>query len=301
MQTKQPDKSRADDWYAARRGGIGGSDAAVALGLSPWKTPVQLWREKRGETEEIDISHKQYVYWGTRLEDIIAQEYEARTGRETFHLGRIVTSSVYPWMKCNIDRAVRGSDRLILEIKNVGLFVWTNGDWGDDGSSDVPPYYYAQCQHNIVCCKANQCDMPILIGGNDYRCYRLPRDERFIEAMIERERQFWQCVVDGTPPPPMKPSDMLLLYPSHVAGKMVEATEEIASAVARLRRARELQTAVKLDAERHRMIVQEYMGDAEYLTFNGEPIVTWRKPKKGEGKRRGRTFKVRRVPTEMEL
>jgi predicted phage-related endonuclease len=53
------DRSRADDWFKARKKGIGGSDAAVVLGISPWKTPIRLWREKRNEVAEDDLIEKQ--------------------------------------------------------------------------------------------------------------------------------------------------------------------------------------------------------------------------------------------------
>lgn len=46
------------EWLKARQKGIGGSDAASVLGISPWKTNVQLWEEKTGITEPEDISGK---------------------------------------------------------------------------------------------------------------------------------------------------------------------------------------------------------------------------------------------------
>ena len=37
-----------EQWLEVRRGGIGSSDAAAAVGLHPYKSPLQLWMEKTG-------------------------------------------------------------------------------------------------------------------------------------------------------------------------------------------------------------------------------------------------------------
>lgn len=39
------------EWLDGRKKGMGGSDVAAALGLSPWRTPVELWQDKRGESD----------------------------------------------------------------------------------------------------------------------------------------------------------------------------------------------------------------------------------------------------------
>ena len=37
-----------EDWLAVRRQGIGSSDAAAAVGLTPYKSQLELWLEKTG-------------------------------------------------------------------------------------------------------------------------------------------------------------------------------------------------------------------------------------------------------------
>jgi predicted phage-related endonuclease len=53
-----------EEWLARRTGYIGGSDAAAALGLSPWKTNVDLWEEKTGRKPAPDISNNAAVHCG---------------------------------------------------------------------------------------------------------------------------------------------------------------------------------------------------------------------------------------------
>lgn len=279
---------RLDDWYAARRRGIGGSDAAVVLGVSPWKTPVRLYMEKRGETPEDDLASKQYVYWGIRLEDTIADEYARRTGRELNRVSRIAWSTEFPWMCCNVDRTVKGTAaRVILEIKNVGLFQYVNSEWGDEGSNIVPPYYYSQAQHNCVVCKADQCDMPILIGGNEYRCYCIPRDDDFCRVLIAEERKFWEGVKNGVPPAPRNPDDALLLFPQAKEGLRIDCNDEtIVESWRRYNRASELLRSLHATASEEKTKIMQFMGKAEYLEMNGEVIATWRRSRSGK-----RTFR----------
>lgn len=282
---------RVDDWYAARKKGIGGSDAAVCLGISPWKTPVRLWREKRGEIPEDDITNKQFVYWGLRLENTIAEEYTARTGHECREVGRILKNKEYPWMLCNLDRVVLGTpSKTILEIKTVGQFVYMNTEWGDDGTDQVPAYYYAQAQHNMIVCGAEFCDMPVLIGGNEYRCYTIPINKDFAEVLIKRESIFWHCVQTGNPPPAMRLEDLSLLWPFNAPGEIVEADEQTAENCESLRRVKNLIKSCKAESERLEMAIKERMKDAEYLTFNGETLATWRTTKKG-----GRMFRIKDI------
>lgn len=64
------------DWLKARRKGIGGSDAASVLGISPWKSNVQLWEEKTGIAEPEDISDKEAVRFGKESEAAIRRLFE---------------------------------------------------------------------------------------------------------------------------------------------------------------------------------------------------------------------------------
>jgi putative phage-type endonuclease len=283
---------RDNDWYAARAKGIGGSDAAAVLGISPFKSPLRLHMEKRHEIKPDDLEVKEHIYWGTVLESFIADEYQRRTGKEVISSDRIAVHKDYPWMLCNVDRYVRRRSvdpRVILEIKNVSLHHFAAGEWGDDHSSRVPPYYYAQAQHNIAVTDAAQCDMPVLIGGNEYRCYHLPRDNKFIELLISKEQVFWDGVQTGKRPDPINADDLKILFPEHTPGQHIEADEITATAWAKLAKiAISLANikALKRDAE---FLVKNAMGVAEHLSFNGVKLATWRTSPK-DGRRRFRVI-----------
>ncbi len=73
------DMSR-EEWLAVRNQGIGSSDSAAVVGLSPYKSPLELWMEKTGRKAPDDLSDNEAVFWGSTLEPVIAQVYGEKTG-----------------------------------------------------------------------------------------------------------------------------------------------------------------------------------------------------------------------------
>ena len=62
------------EWLEARRGGIGGSDAATLLGVSKFSSPYKLWAEKTGR--DIGDFDNPYMRRGRALEPVIADLFD---------------------------------------------------------------------------------------------------------------------------------------------------------------------------------------------------------------------------------
>lgn len=278
-------------WLNERKKGIGGSDAAAVMGISPWKTPLKLWKEKRGELPDEDIRAEPLVYWGNRLEPVVADEYVIRTNRR-LRGGQFFRRKDRPWMICNVDRMVIGA-KIILEIKTVNQFAFNAKEWGDDGSNVVPVEYYAQAQHNLFVTRRDQCDMPILIGGNDYRCYIIPRDQRWIERYVPISDNFWHSLQNGIKPMAIDCSDLIMEFPRCEVGKTVEANMKAFRAYQRLMRARDRIDKQNKISDRAKFEMQAFMADAETLTFNGATLATW----KNSGDK-GRRFLPKEIKAE---
>lgn len=135
------------EWLALRKTGIGGSDAPVVCGMSPWKSALELYLEKRGEAEPEDLSDNDAVRFGTLLEDVIADEYVRRTGRKVRRVNRQLRAKDHPFMVANLDRDVVGQPR-ILECKTAGIHA--KDEWGEQGTDEVPEYYLLQCTHYLA-------------------------------------------------------------------------------------------------------------------------------------------------------
>lgn len=174
-----------EDWLTARRKGIGSSDAAAVCGLNPYESPVSLWMDKTGR-KPLDNEQSEPAYWGTVLEPVIADEFAKRTEKRVRRCNYILQHSDYPWMLANLDREIVG-ENAILECKCAS--AWLSDQWEGD---NAPLPYVIQVQHALAVTGASHGYFATLIGGNDFRHYRIERDEVLIENLIRLERDFWQ-------------------------------------------------------------------------------------------------------------
>ena len=67
-----------NEWLDFRKCGIGGSDVAIICGLNKYKSQLQLWMEKTGQSEPEEAGEP--AYWGNVMEPIIRNEFAIRTG-----------------------------------------------------------------------------------------------------------------------------------------------------------------------------------------------------------------------------
>ena len=205
-------------WHEARSKGIGGSDVGAVCGISPWRTPLQVWEAKRGLSAPQEDNPA--MFWGRTLEPVIRQKYSDETGRTVQVPTLIITHHEYPWMLGNLD-GVTPDDR-VVEIKTAG---YPTG-WGEPGTDQVPMPFLFQVQWYMAITGYAVADIPVLIGGRDFRIYEVPEDAELQEMIIERCREFWALVQSGTPPDPVNYQDVLRLYRRSEA-KQITATQEI--------------------------------------------------------------------------
>ncbi|WP_286209323.1 YqaJ viral recombinase family protein [Dubosiella newyorkensis] len=185
--------STHEEWLADRRVGIGGSDAGVILGYSPYKSPYTLWAEKCGLIDD-EVPDNYYMRDGRDIEEIVAkrfaEEEDVKVSKSTYSY----QSEEHPFMLGNIDRWIKRG-KIGLEIKTMDVRKRINLDGGD-----IPPQYYAQCVHYMAVTGAEEWWIAIWQYGQPLRKYCIKRDEEEIQALIEAEEAFWKCVETGTPP-----------------------------------------------------------------------------------------------------
>lgn len=185
------DSSR-EDWLKERMRGIGGSDAAAVAGVSRWKSPVAVWLEKTGQITPEEPGEA--AYWGTVLEDIVAEEFAAKTGLKVRNYNFMMQHPEHSFMLANIDRKIVGQ-KVGLECKTTSAY--NRDEWAGD---NVPDTYYIQCQHYMAVTGYESWWIACLIGGNKFVYKLIKRNDEFIERLIQIEKDFWQHVVDGTMP-----------------------------------------------------------------------------------------------------
>jgi putative phage-type endonuclease len=272
-------------WLAERRLGLGGSDAAAALGWSPWKTPLKLYLEKRGEIAEEDISGKPVVEWGCRLEDVIADAYAEKMGVKVARVNSILRHPKYPFIGASLDRRVVGVPRG-LEVKTTSFMAGRDEEkWGETGTDQVPIQYRFQCQHYMAVTGYAEFHLAVLVGGNDFRIYIIPRNDIMIDAMIDLEVEFWRGVQNGIPPTSKTIADVRMKFGAHVGGSVIEADAAAQGYVEEyLALAGMLKEAKKLEDRRDDLqtLIGEYMGTNETLAVGGVPRISFKAQSTGK-------------------
>lgn len=128
-----------EEWLAYRRKGIGGSDVAALLGISPWRTARDLFYDKLNIAVVED--HKDNwvaLEMGHLLEPLVAKIFQHQTGYKVYQIKKMFQHPKYPWMLADVDYFVELPDgtTAILEIKTTNYNAKDN--WWLDGEETIP-------------------------------------------------------------------------------------------------------------------------------------------------------------------
>ena len=187
--------SESEEWLKQRLGGIGGSDAAVVMGISPFKSRLQLWNEKVSKKIDLESGEALILQIGHALEPIVANKYAKITGRK-LEIRPQKVHPEYPFILGNIDREIVGDERGpgILEIKTKGAWINWHGE-------DIPPHYMAQVQHYLGVYGYEWAGFAVLdLGTRKVNHIDIERDDKQIAEIISEEKKFWDLVEKKIPP-----------------------------------------------------------------------------------------------------
>ena len=189
-----------ESYATSRAGGIGGTDAAAILGLSPWKRPIDIFAGKvnPGAQPELD---KECLYWGSALEPIVRGRYAERFGvavTAPADLAPLFPKS-RPWRDSTLIEGpepwMLGAPDGWIPSANTGLEIKCSSrksdDWGPEGSDEVPAHYLVQAAWYAAVCNARGWNFGVLFSGNTLAQYHIERDSQLEKDMIEACRAFW--------------------------------------------------------------------------------------------------------------
>lgn len=216
-----------EQWLTERRKGICGSDASIILGINPYTSVLKLWEDK---TNRIPVEEKEndYTYFGHVMEPVIKKEFMKRTGLKVRIKNYILQSEEYPWMLADVDGIVKEEDGTFALFEAKTASEYKRGTWEEK----VPDEYYAQVQHYLCVTGFDKAYVCAIVGGNSYFCHEVMRDDRYIQMLIEKEQEFWQCVVTDAEPLPdgsKATSDYLSQRYSLGEKKVVELPDSVAT------------------------------------------------------------------------
>lgn len=257
-----------EQWLLDRMSGVGGSDAAAVLGLSKYKTPLQVYQEKRGELGPIPDNEP--MLWGRVLEPVIRQQYAERTGRVVHLPEGIIRHQTHPFMLATVDGIT--DDGRLVEIKTAR----TAQEWGEPGTDEVPQAYLIQVQHYLEVTALSVADVAVLIGGSDFRMYHIEADPELQQMIVEGEAEFWDRVQRADPPEPVSYADVQARFGRSSVNGAIEADQATYQALDDLRKIRQAMKNLEADEEAQKAIVMKALGDNDTLTHQGRVIATWK-------------------------
>lgn len=256
---------------------IGGSDIAAILGISKFKSRLELYYEKKGfitPPEEDTAPQK----WGKLLERVIRDEYE-RLHNVKVHVPYGLTHPQHPYLKAHLDGYIYSKDEL-LEIKCANAY--SVSEWGEPGSDFIPPAYLVQVAYYCVLSGARRGHIAVLIGGNEYREYTYERDRELEGYIIEAAVEFWDCLEADRHPPALNMEEARLKYLQSSHRKSLIVTPEISEIYLNILNLKEKEKSLKKELEKQKYELMMKMKDAEYIVnIDGKPLVSWKTNKKG--------------------
>ena len=181
-----------------RMKGIGGSDARKIVS-GDW---YDLWLEKTGKKDLPNLSNEFPVQLGVWTESFNLKWFEKQMNIEVAHTGLKVSEKkdfmyanvdglIYGKASANIDGSIYGDNEFgIFEAKHLNGFVT---------QEKAIETYLPQIHHYMYVFDCNYAWLSIIFG-NRWGAYRIEKNEKFMNQLVEKEEQFWSFVVQDKPP-----------------------------------------------------------------------------------------------------
>lgn len=259
-----------------RTKGLGGSDIAAMCGLTKYKTPLQLYLEKRGELEE-ERTDSTRLRFGRRLEKPVADEFSFITGRKLWRERITQRHPRHKHFLANIDRWQQ------ITPEHKGVYEGKTADWTQRPlwtQGGVPDMYYLQLQWYLYVTGCPFGSYGVLFGLGDFHFFDVERDDATIASLEALAMDFWERVQEGNPP------DWTFGEAGHALAKRLYAKAipkktivlEGVEAEVKIKRLLQLKQAIKQREVEEKDLttwLQVQMQDAEVATFFGLAKVSW--------------------------
>lgn len=252
---------------------IGGSDIAAVLGLSNFRTQLQVWGELTGMIPRGDISGKMQVRLGNKMEAVVAEIFSEDTGKSLHRVNETFRHGEYTYLVGHIDRRIVG-EKAIVEIKAVSS--WSREQWRE---GQAPQEYILQLMWYLGLTKTNQGYLVALIGNQELAIVPVFFDKEIYETMVKKAVDFWEnFVVPKIMPMQITKDDgstLYSLYPISDPNADIILPDEATAAIERIESSVADLKALEDQIEADKNKVKALLGDAESGQA-GKYRVTWR-------------------------
>lgn len=250
---------------------IGASDVSAILGLSQYKSPLELYCEKTEKRS--NFKGNELTHWGSKIEPILLEDYAERVGRAIHKGVRVVHPRISRFV-ANLD-GVDG--KIVIETKVNNFFVWHKIY---NLGQKIPSDYMCQVQSQLACSGFEKARLLALVE-KELHCFEISRDEEDIKFIEDSVEKFLHLIDTKTPP------DATAIDTDYFKDKYPESTTE---EVIHIRddldikdywNALEQSKHWENEVETFKNKVKSMMGVHGYAFWQGNPV-TWLNSKDSE-------------------
>lgn len=262
-------------WLDWRRGGIGASDVAGILGLSPWASPWSVWADKVGLLSDREANEAMEA--GHWLELAVGPWFAHKTGLYVAGEQMRCEHRDHPTHRCTLDGYVGETPDVSIDNALGGLEI-KHEAFGRRWDT-VPAHYQCQGQWQMHVGDLERVWFAVL-RGRTLDIHELVRDQADIDLMVDRVNRFWaEHVLTGTPPATdghQATLDALAeVYPTGEPDSTL-ALDDLAETVAEWKWAKAEVKAVEEAEAEAAAAIKAALGEHENGTVDGQLVVSWR-------------------------
>lgn len=260
--------SDTPEWEQERRGSIGASELAAVLGLSPYGTPLDVYKHKKGIDRQFDPL---LSFIGHESETIIEKWVHQFSGVDVRLKPAFMARSVeYPFIHASFDRT---SDDPFTTWQFKTAHHYTGHHW-DEG---IPTDIRVQVQGEMLVAGTERAAVVVWIGGREFRLFWEARDERFIqEHLITAARDLWDRVQADDPPPVSSLAEVNEIRTEERPVDLSDQAFDVLEQITVLNSDIQAQT---LERDALKVALAQYVGSADTLTRDGVKVATWKQQK----------------------
>ena len=183
---------------------LGGSDVAAVFGVSPWVTPLELWKIKHGDMEVPEKTNKAQLEMGHLLEPLASHFFAEKEGLYVYDDTNMYQHPNYPWALADVDRRyfTEDGEDAILECKSTSFHK--RDSWANYDKGNIAPYYYElQLRYYMGIFNVNHGAFVCIWGSNpdnDMAIVYIERDLEIEEMIFKKCQAFIDSLYAGVPP-----------------------------------------------------------------------------------------------------
>lgn len=262
------------EWLNERKTYLGGTDVAAIVGENQFKSPLQVWYDKKGLSDDFDNPK---MRMGREREPFVVDRYVEKTGEAVVETGTVVHPTI-GFFAANPDRLLVNRPG-ILECKTgINRHRGTFG-WGEPGTDQVPRTYLIQCVWYLGICNRDFCDLAFEDRETcETNIYRVFRDMEYENLLFEVAQTWWEKFIVGDTEPPADERDLEAIKNAlpRDNGEIISATEQVEAMVYETSKLKAKASPLYKQASDLEAQIKQFMGEASTLTLLGDEKVTWK-------------------------